>query len=393
MTPRKICVVTSGRADYGILRPLIRAIQRRSDLSLELVVTGTHTSSEHGMTLDFIEKDGFPISAVLVLEHADTSHHGVAKTLAGALTSFSQYLTAHQPDICVVLGDRFEIFGIAQAALLHRVPLAHLHGGERTEGLIDESIRHAITKLATFHFVATNDYRLRVLQLGEPEENVFCHGSPVVDSIREMQVLSRADVEKALGLLDGEPYLLVTYHPRTLASDPCYGIRQLLEALCDFQSSHRLVFTAANADPAGNLVNQEVKAFCAKRQSAIFLHSLGSKLYLNAVRYCAAVVGNSSSGIIEAPLLGKAVVNIGSRQGGRLLSASIASCDENAAEIRTCLQHVLSPNFQNTIDREASPYQAHDASENIAETLAHVSLKGLDRKRFIDSGEQQRGPQ
>ncbi|MBS3964066.1 MAG: UDP-N-acetylglucosamine 2-epimerase (hydrolyzing), partial [Methylomonas sp.] len=324
---RKICVVTGSRADYGLLYWLMKDIQADAGLELQLVATGMHLSPEFGSTWQQIAADGFNISHKVEMLLSSDTPVGISKAMGLSLIGFADALAALQPDIVVVLGDRFEIFAAAQAAMNLRIPLAHIHGGELSEGAVDDAIRHALTKLSHLHFTATETYRHRVIQLGEQPERVFNVGAPGLDNIHRLPLLDRAALEDSIGFRLGAKNFLVTFHPVTLEKQTAgEQFEALLQALDGFDDAH-ILFTHSNADADGRAMAGLIEAYRAKHPDrvAVFV-SLGSVRYLSAMRHVDAVVGNSSSGIIEAPALGVATVNIGDRQRGRLCANSVIHC-------------------------------------------------------------------
>jgi len=368
--PRRICVVTGSRADYGILYWLLKAIAGDRDLELQIAATGSHLSPEFGLTWREIEADGFAIAAkVEMLLSADTPS-AIAKSLGLGVIGFADAFARLAPEIVVVLGDRFEILAAAQAALVARIPIAHIHGGEVSEHAIDESIRHAITKMAQWHFVAAEPYRKRVIQMGESPERVFNHGAPGLDHLSKSEWLSRARLEEKLGMRLGEPLFLVTYHPATLGERPPEeAMAELLAALEAFPEA-TVVFTHPNADAGGRALIGPIEAFVRSHpQRAKAFVALGQRGYLNVMREADVVVGNSSSGITEAPALHKATVNVGERQKGRLKAASIIDAAERRDDIVRALRKALSPEFRATLAGTESLYGVGDASRAILARL------------------------
>lgn len=344
-----------------------------------------HLSPEYGWTYRNIENDGFSISAKVDMLLSSDSPAGIAKSIGIGVIGCADALARLKPDILVVLGDRFESFAAAQAALVERIPIAHIHGGEATEGLIDEAIRHSITKMATYHFVAAEPYRRRVIQLGESADHVFNYGAPGLDNLNRLKLLNRGDFEKSIGFPLGRTSFLVTYHPVTLSeSSPAPAMRELLRALSHFVEA-RIIFTKANADTEGRVINSMIDEYTIKHseQSKSFV-SMGSVLYLSALSHADVIIGNSSSGIIEAPALKKATVNIGARQQGRLRAASIIDCRETEDEIIRAIEKALSPSFQELLQGTVSPYGEGNASARIKDCLKRALLKDVLIKRFHD---------
>jgi UDP-hydrolysing UDP-N-acetyl-D-glucosamine 2-epimerase len=380
---RTVCVVTGSRAEYGLLSPLLKGIAADPRLTLQLAVTGMHLSPEFGLTVRQIEADGFVPDARVDMLLASATPAGVAKSLGLGVIGFADALDRLRPDLLVVLGDRFEILAAAQAAMILRIPIAHIHGGELTEGLIDEAIRHSLTKMSHLHFVAAEPYRQRVIQLGEAPERVWTVGAPGLDSIRLIPCPSRAELSESLGFDLTEPYFLVTYHPVTL--DPAGGgAVPLLAALAEFPG-HRILFTGVNADPDNAPIREAIAAFAAARPGRVHAAvSLGQTRYLGALAHADAVIGNSSSGILEAPSLHVPTVNIGDRQRGRLRAASVIDASEDAVAIAAALRRALSGEFRAGLAAMQSPFGDGHASERMLEIIASHPLEGLLMKRFWD---------
>ena len=363
----------------------MREIQDDPELTLLLAVTGMHLSDRFGLTWREIAEDGFAIDARVEILSADESPLAVARSMARGLSGMAEAFERLGPDIVVVLGDRFEILAAAQAAMVMRIPLAHIHGGESTEGAIDEAMRHSVTKMAQLHFVACEPYARRVVQLGEQPDRVFCFGAPGLDAIDRLDLPDIGALEYALGSELGEGFLLVTYHPVTLCDrDPGDAVSELLASLDEFPE-RRIVITGVNADPDHDRVARQIADYAERRGQTVLLRtSLGRVLYLGAMRHCAVVVGNSSSGIIEAPAMRVPSVNLGERQRGRLRSASVIDCAEARADIVAALRKALSPEFQAAARRTASAYGHGGASQKIKRVLKEAPLDGILMKRFYD---------
>ena len=382
---RKICVVTGTRAEYGLLYWLMKEIQADEELVLQLVVTGMHLSPEFGLTYKVIEADGFTIDAKVEMLLSSDTPVGVAKSIGLGVIGFAESLDRLKPDIMVLLGDRFEILAAAQAALIARIPVAHLSGGEKTEGAIDESIRHAITKLSHVHFVAAEEYRQRVIQMGEKPERVLNFGDPGVDNISKLSLMSQQQLEDSISFKFGKMNLLVTYHPVTLSKkDPSESMQSLLEALDNFPDA-KVIITKPNADAGGRIIAQMIDEYTSKNSKRVYsCVSLGQVRYLSAMKYCDAVIGNSSSGIVEAPAMKKATVDIGIRQQGRLKAASIIECGENVDEITAAIARALSNEFKQILCNVESVYGTVGASHRIKEYLKTCSIDTIILKQFYD---------
>ena len=381
---RKICVVTGTRADYGLLRWVMQGIQDEPDLALQIVATGMHLSPEFGLTYLEIEKDGFRIDRKVEMLTSSDTPVGIAKSMGLGLIGFADALNELSPDLLVVLGDRFEIFSAVAAALIARVPVAHLHGGEATEGLIDESIRHAITKMSHLHFVAAEEYRQRVMQLGEQPERIFLVGGLGIDNVKRLKLLDRSELEAALGFRLGRRNLLITFHPVTLEEATAgEQVDELLAALVTLLDTE-LIFTLPNADTDGRIVIHKILSFVEQYSNAHVFTSLGQLRYLSCLEHVDGVVGNSSSGLIEVPSFKKGTVNIGDRQRGRLQATSIINCMPNRQEIRDAVDCLYSESFQTELTQVVNPYGEGGSSEKIIQVLKMISLDELLKKHFFD---------
>jgi GDP/UDP-N,N'-diacetylbacillosamine 2-epimerase (hydrolysing) len=380
---KRICVVTGSRAEFGLLRGLMEEIRAHDTLELQVAVTGMHLSPEFGLTVTEVEQDFHVDRRVEMLLSSDSAA-GVAKSMGLGLIGFADVWQELRPDLVVLLGDRFEIFAAAAAALVARIPIAHLHGGETTEGAFDEAIRHSLTKMAQLHFVATEDYRRRVLQLGEDPRHVHLVGGLGIDAISRVRLLDRDALEAALGMRFGARNLLVTFHPATLdEGDAARQMRALLEAL-DTLPEIRLIFTLPNADTEGRALISLIEEFVAARPRARAYSSLGQLRYLSCLQFVDGVVGNSSSGLLEAPSFAIGTVNIGMRQRGRLKAASVIDCEADSAAIAAALQRLYSTDFRATLPDVRNPYGEPGASRRIVAALAVTPLAGLVRKTFHD---------
>jgi GDP/UDP-N,N'-diacetylbacillosamine 2-epimerase (hydrolysing) len=381
---RKICVITGTRAEYGLLRWVMQGIKDDAELALQIIATGMHLSPEFGLTYREIENDGFQIDRkVEMLTSSDTSV-GIAKSMGLGMIGFADALNELDPDLIVVLGDRFEIFAAVSAALVARIPVAHLHGGETTEGAFDEAIRHSITKMSQLHFVAAEDYRRRVIQLGEQPDNVFLVGGLGLDAIERITLMDREALEVSLDFKFGSRNLLITYHPVTLEGQSSrQQMAELLAALDDLADTN-LIFTLPNADTGGRELAAMVETFVATHTNARGYASLGQLRYLSCMKYVDGVIGNSSSGLAEAPSMGVGTINIGDRQKGRLSSSSVIDCAPTLGSIREALIKLYDPAFRLTLPSTVSPYGHGGASKKIIEILSTCSLKNLIKKAFYD---------
>lgn len=383
---RKICVVTGSRAEYGLLYWLMKGIADDPDLHLQIIVTGMHLSPEFGLTYRVIEEDGFRIDARVEMLLSSDTPVGIAKSIGLGVIGFADAIERLKPDILLVLGDRYEILAAAQAAMVARVPIAHLHGGEATEGLIDEAIRHAVTKMAHLHFVAAEPYRERVIQMGEDTNRVFNFGAPGLDNIFKLDLLDREQLEASLNFKLGKLNFLVTYHPVTLNDkSSSEGMNSLLKALDEFPEA-KIIITRPNADTDGRLIIRMIDDYAARQpQRVVVFTSLGQLRYLSAITHVDVVIGNSSSGLVEVPFLKKPTVDIGDRQLGRLKAASVLECDETFEAIKAAIEKALSEPFQRSLAGVESLYGSGNASFRIKECLKGVNLDGILLKKFRDA--------
>jgi GDP/UDP-N,N'-diacetylbacillosamine 2-epimerase (hydrolysing) len=381
---RKICVVTGTRAEYGLLRWVMEGIREARGLELQVVATGMHLSSEFGLTYRDIEKDGFRIDRQVEMLLSSDTPSGLTKSMALGLIGFSEVFAQLQPDMVLVLGDRFEIFSAAAAAMVGRIPVGHLHGGEATEGLIDEPIRHSITKMSHLHFVAAEEYRQRVIQLGEHPDRVFLVGGLGVDSIKKLPLMDRPTLEASLGFQLGPRSLLVTFHPVTLEkATSAQQMTELLAALSMLERTH-LLFTMPNADTDSRVLFDMIEKFVARHPNARAYTSLGQMRYLSCLQHVDAVVGNSSSGLTEAPSFAKGTINIGDRQRGRLKADSVIDCAPERTAIAAAMKQLYSPSFQKKLATVRNPYGDGGASRRVVDVLATVPLEDIIKKRFFD---------
>ncbi len=382
---KKICVVTGSRAEYGLLKWVMRMIGESSRLNLQVIVTGTHLSPEFGLTFREIESDGFQIDRKVEMLLSSDTTVGITKSVGLALCGFSDVLADLKPDLVLVLGDRYEIFAAATAAMIARVPIAHLHGGEKTEGAIDEAIRHAITKMSHLHFVAAEEYRQRVIQLGEAPERVFNVGGLGLDGIRNLELLDRAALEKSLEFKLGPRNLLVTFHPTTLEENTAATqMAELLAALDTLPQTH-LLFTMPNADTEGRALIGLIKDYVERHpQSSKAFTSLGQLRYLSCLSQVDGVVGNSSSGLIEAPSFKIGTINIGDRQRGRLKASSVIDCKPDRLAIKSALEELFSDKFRAKLTSVVNPYGTGGASRAIVGILENTDLSNQLKKRFFD---------
>lgn len=385
MTKRSVCVVTGSRAEYGLLYWLMKEIQIAKDLELQIIATGMHISPEFGNTYRQIEQDGFKIDKKVEMLLSSDSEVGITKSMGLGLIGFADAIDNLKPDLIIVLGDRFEIFSAVSAAMIAKIPVAHLHGGEATEGAFDESIRHSITKMSHLHFTATEEYKKRVIQLGEQPERVFNVGAVGVDNIKKLTLLSREEFEKSIDFSLAQRNLLITFHPVTLENATAREqFTNILQAV-DKQVDTHLIFTKANADTNGRVINQMIDEYVTLHpEKAIAFTSLGQLRYLSALQYVDGVVGNSSSGLVEVPSFKICTINIGDRQRGRIKADSVIDCDTSVESIQSSLNKLFSPLFQEQLQQIKNPYGNGGASKKIVEIIRIFSLDRVLKKRFYN---------
>lgn len=383
--PLNVCVFTGTRAEYGLLRPVISLFSSSDKVNMRLVVSGSHLSNSYGNTETQILADGYQNyerAEILLDSSSDTS---VCTAMALGILRYGDILSRIRPDIVVLLGDRYEALAFACSASICRIPIAHIHGGELTIGAIDDAFRHAITKMSHLHFAATEQYRRRIIQMGERNDRVFNVGSLGVDNIRSLGRLSRSEVEARLGLKNGKPYFLVTYHPVTLLSEsPVERVSQLLTILTDYPD-HVVVVTGSNADEGGAIINTMLENQASLYPDRIkFRVSLGTELYLSTARYADIVIGNSSSGIIEVPSLGVPVIDIAPRQLGRERSEAVISCDDTPRSIRQALDIAMKAEFRKKCSLALNPYDREGTAEAIVDKIVEFCGKLDLKKGFMD---------
>jgi UDP-hydrolysing UDP-N-acetyl-D-glucosamine 2-epimerase len=379
---RTVGVVTVARSDYGIYLPVLKKIQAAPDLDLRLFVTGMHLSPEFGMTVSHIEADGFPIASRIEMLLSSDTPQGLAKAIGVGVLSFAQEYDRVRPDILLVLGDRFEMFAAAVAAMPYTLPIAHLHGGEGTEGQIDESIRHAITKMSHLHFVSTEYYRDRIIRMGEEPWRVIVSGAPGLDNVRHMSLMDKKQLEAHLGLSLHADSLLVTFHPVTLEyEDTAWHITELLAGL--EMADRPVIFTYPNADTRGRVIIEAIELFVKEHESAKVIVNIGTRAYFSLLKCVKAMVGNSSSGIIEAASFKLPVVNIGSRQRGRIHGKNVIHAGHHRSEILEAIRKATAPTFKASLAGIKNPYGDGCAAEKIVHVLQTLELNSnLILKRF-----------
>lgn len=383
---KKICVMTGTRAEYGLLKPLMKKIQDDSELELQIVATGMHLSPEFGLTYREIEQDGFKIAERNEMLLSSDTPNGITKSVGLGMVGFADIFTRIMPDMVVILGDRYEMLAAAAAAMIHRIPIAHIHGGELTLGAMDDAIRHSITKMSTLHFASTEEYRKRIIQLGESPERVFTVGALGVENAKKQALLGKDELAESIGFSLEKPYVMVTLHPVTLENSTAekqFG--DLLAALNQFTEYH-IIFTKANADTDGRIINQKIDGYVSQNKDrAIAVTSLGMTRYLSALKYCEMVIGNSSSGIVEAPSFKIPTVNIGDRQLGRTRAASVIDCGNSVEDIVAAINRAKALRDENALAGMINPYEEEGTSQNIAAIIRKFVLQGTQiKKRFYD---------
>ena len=381
---KNVLVVTGSRADYGLLKRLMKLIDSDPEMKLQIIVTGSHLSSKHGLTYKEIEEDGFQIGFKVDIIENIIDAQSTARAMSKAQNEITKILSEIKPDLMVVLGDRYEILSAVISALLSRVPVAHIHGGEVTTGAIDDAIRNAITKMSHLHFTATEISKNRVIQMGEIPVNTFNFGGLGVDALQSFNFLSQEEVEQYLGKKFGAKNLLVTYHPETISKKSASEQIQILLDALSLNKDINLVFTGVNTDPGSDEISRAINEFVQSNSNAKYYPSLGQSLYLSTLLYCDGVVGNSSSGILEVPTLKKATINIGNRQLGREMAESVINCELDSGSIAKSIDKIYSKNFKVVLSKVSNPYGRGGASLKIFEEIKKSDLSNLVLKSFHD---------
>lgn len=380
---KRICMVTATRAEYGLLKPLMGLIQQSGDLELQIIATGAHLSPEFGLTYRDIEADGFRIDEKVEILLSSDTPSSIVKTMGLALNGLADVLPRLNPDLLVILGDRYEMLAVASAATIFKIPIIHLHGGEITQGAYDDAIRHAITKLSYLHFTSTEVYRKRVIQLGEAPERVFNVGAVGLDNINNLRLLTRAELEEKLAIRFKKYNYQVTFHPETLSTLTSADQFMVLLDVIEEQEDSFFIFTKANADTDGRIINQMIDDFVSKHpEKSIAYNSLGTLLFLSVVNACDAIVGNSSSGILEAPSLRTATLNIGDRQSGRVQASSIVNVKCIADEIRSGFKIIKNKNFRDTVKEVNNPYSKEGATQKIFEEILKLENVKINKSFY-----------
>lgn len=383
---KKICVITGTRAEYGLLKPVIEKINKDEELELALIATGAHLSPEFGLTYKEIENDGYVIDKKIeMLLSADTPG-SIVKSMGVEMIGFADAFAEVKPDMIIILGDRYEMLTAASAAMIYRIPIAHIHGGETTEGAIDEAIRHAITKMSYLHFAAAEVYRNRIIQLGESPERVFNVGALGVENIKTVKLLDKNILENSINFKINENTVMVTYHPVTLEKESSAQQFGNLLYVLENRPEWNIIFTKANSDTDGRIINQMIDRFVAEHKNrSIAYMSLGQIRYLSALKYCSMVIGNSSSGIIEVPSFHIPTVDIGDRQRGRAASGSVIRCGTDAEDIDDALRKAVRDDFRQNIKNEKNPYEGENTSLKTVNIIKRFLQDGIDiKKKFYD---------
>ena len=381
---RKICVVTSTRAEYGLLYWLLKEIKADSELKLQLIVTGMHLSPEFGLTYKEIEKE-FKIDKKIEILSSSHTSLDICAEMAIVYEKFAPALAELKPDILVLLGDRYEIFGVAGVASIMQIPMAHIHGGETTQGAFDEAFRHSITKMSHIHFAATNEYANRIIQLGEEPGRVFNVGGPGIENIKKLNLLNKDEFEKSIKFKLAKKNILITFHPVTLENSSAREqFNELLNALDELEETN-FIFTKANSDTDGDVINKMIDEYVNENsQKAVAFASLGQLRYLSAIKFVDIVLGNSSSGLLEVPSFKKATINIGDRQKGRARASSVIDVRPDKEEILAAIKRAYSKEFEQTLKDTINPYDGGNPSKKMVKILKEIKLDGILKKKFYD---------
>lgn len=383
---KTICVLTATRAEYGLLRPIIEKLLHVPEFNVLTVVTGAHLSTEFGLTFHEIEHDGLLIDEKIEILLSSDTPAAISKSMGLALFGFADYFARVQPDLLLVLGDRYETLAVCCAAMNQKVPIAHLYGGETTEGAVDEAIRHAITKLSYLHFTSTEVYRRRIIQLGESPDRVFTVGAIGIENIISQPLLSKNELSASIQFPLDKPFAVVTFHPATLDNDNVASQVDAVLSACQHHPEMAFIFTMANADANGRIINQMIDTYVQDHDHAIAFTSLGLRRYLSALKHCDLVIGNSSSGLLEAPSFGVPTINIGDRQKGRLQASSIINCQPETKAIEQAMQTALSAPFKTQARQTINPYGDGQTSDKIVTRIRQALADGQInlKKQFYD---------
>lgn len=381
---KNVCVFTGTRAEYGLLKPLMQLLRDDRDLNLQIVVSGMHLSSQFGSTWEIIEQDGFKINEKVEMLLDSDSTCGTVKSMALGMIDYCSVIERLDPDVIIILGDRFETFAFGSVAMLMSIPIAHIHGGELTFGALDDTMRHCLTKMSRLHFVTTQQYRKRVIQIGQHPDSVFYVGALGVDNISNLQLLSETQLQKELNIEFGKKNILVTYHPETAGGNSFEGIKALLAVVQDYEDA-KVFFTGSNSDPGSRAIRQAInQAVSLNSDRMYYFESLGTLRYLSMLQYVDAVVGNSSSGIIEAPSFKIGTINIGDRQKGRICAESVINCDPDKNSIKLAFKKLYSSEFQEKRKTVKNPYGDGCSAPRIVEIIKKTDLSGIIKKEFYN---------
>jgi GDP/UDP-N,N'-diacetylbacillosamine 2-epimerase (hydrolysing) len=379
----KICFVSGSRAEYGLIKNLMNLFKNSPNFELQIIATAMHLSPEFGQTYKEIETDGFIINKKVDMLLSSDSNSSIAKSIGLGIIGFSDALEDLKPDLVVLLGDRTEMIAISTACLVMKIPLVHLLGGETTEGAYDEAIRHSITKMSQLHFVAAEEYQKRVVQLGEHPETVHLVGGLGVDSILQINLLSKEELEQELNFIFGDKNLLITFHPITLEDDSNVQMQSILDSLDEFPEIH-CIFTLPNSDAGSRSIIKLIKDYCSRRSNCQYYASLGQRKYFSTIKYVDGVIGNSSSGLAEVPTFKKGTINIGNRQNGRLKAASVIDCEPNRRSIIDSIIKLYSKDFQDLITKVKNPYGDGLASNLIFQIISKKINNINIKKKFYN---------
>lgn len=381
---RRIAVITGTRAEFGILTPLLKKIRNHPEMELQLVACAMHLSPEFGYTIRDIETSGFTVDKKVECLLSSDSAVGVSKSIGLALISFAEVFEEMRPDLIIILGDRSEMLAAATAATIANIPIAHIHGGETTEGAYDESLRHAITKMSYLHFASTNKYKKRIIQLGESPDRVFNVGALGLDSVKELELLNKKDFENSIDFILGKRTILITYHPVTLETKTASSqFSSILDALEELKET-KFIFTHANADKEGRVINRMIEEYVSKHSDkAISFKSMGQLRYLSALKHVDMVLGNSSSGILEVPFFNIPTIDIGDRQKGRIASESVIHSEVDTKTISKAIKKAFNPNFRKAIQKQEQVYGKGNASAKIMDVILNAEIEDL-KKPFYD---------
>lgn len=383
---KKIAILTATRAEYGLLRPIIKELLECKEFDIKVVATGAHLSPEFGLTYQEIVDDGIKIDRKIEILLSSDTPVSISKSMGLAMISFAEYFAESSPDALFVLGDRYETLAVCCAAMNAGIPILHLYGGETTEGAIDEAVRHAITKMSYLHFTSTELYRKRVIQLGEAPGRVFAVGSMGVENALSMQLLEKSELERRIQFKLNAPYAVVTFHPVTLEIGQAEEqFREILSAF-DKVENMKYIFTKANADANGRIINKMIDQYVTENENAVAFESLGTLRYLSVLKYASMVIGNSSSGLIEVPSFKIPTINIGDRQRGRLQSKSVINCKPKESDVYQAMCLALSKEFRNRLKELRNPYGDGNTSQKIVKILRErlLNQKIVLKKRFYD---------